>query len=189
MMLKLHIKWRDGFFLSIGAICATVANNWSFFTFDKNISVTDLFTAAIGGYIGLYVGSKLTSKVSSDRVEKDIIIAEINATRGFIARVHTFIDSNNLSLSDAVSLFKTASQSLSLAKEMVQICNNNKNLISEITTVLGKVRDLNRVVTRISPINGILNIPETNIIQLLTLTRSLNKSLFNLIILVNRDID
>lgn len=188
MMRKLHIKWRDVFFFLIGTIFSTVLNNWSFFTFEKNISIADLFTAVIGGYIGLYVGSKLTSKVSSDRVEKDIIINEINSVRVSISRIGALIDSNNIPLSDAVTLFKSSSQSLALAKEMIQICNNDSNLVGAVTTVLGKVRSLNNKITGISPTNNLIIIPSGDTTVFLNLVRNLNKLLFQLIISVNRDL-
>lgn len=185
-MPRLQIKWRDVFFILIGALCGTIANNWSYFSFDRSIGIADLFTAIIGGYIGLYVGSKLTSKVSSDRTEKDLIINEIISVRGYLNRLNSLIDSGIIPLTEAINLFKSSSQGLAHINEIIGICDFNLQFQNNLTTILGSVRILNNKITSINSINNIITIQEADRPQYIIEIRNISKQLMSLTISINR---
>ena len=186
MMPKLRIKWRDVLFLLIGAICSTVANNWAYFTFDKNITIADLLTAVIGGYIGLYVGSKLTSKVSSDRAEKDLIISEIKIVRGNFLKLISSFEANRLPFNETINLFKITGQNIASIKETLSYCGYDSHLTSDIINILGMLRVLYRSVTGIGPVNDFIVIPPADLSLYLTQLRTINQSLNKFMIEINR---
>lgn len=186
MMPKPHIKWRDIFFLSIGAIWTTVLNNWSYFSFDKSIGIADLFTAVIGGYIGLYVGSKLTSKVSSDRAEKDLIISEIKIVRSNFLKLISSFETNRLLFNETINLFKITGQNIASIKETLGYCKYENELDADIFDILVKFRTLYRKVTGISPVKDLINIPLVDLNSYITELRTINQNLNKFMIDINR---
>ena len=70
--------------------------------------------------------------------------------------------------------------------EMVRICINDDILISDILTILGKIRSLNSKVTGRNVVSGTIIIPATDISQLQIMVRDINKLVLKSIITINR---
>jgi len=187
MMLKVKLRWRDLFFVFMGCIIATVANNWTYFHFNKEISVSDLFTAVLGGFLGLYIGSKLSSDASSDRIEKDLLISELSPLKIMLVELHNGVERNTLSLPVAVQLFKNASQLVNSTISTLKMCKPNDEVDFNLQLALGKLRTLNNEVTnfRTAPRN-ILAIPSARNPILLARIKEVNELATLVILKVNR---
>lgn len=186
-MQKVKVRWRDLFFLSIGCIIATIANNWTFFTFSKEISLSDIFTAILGGFLGLYIASKLTSEVSSERIEKDLLINEISPIKVHLVKLYEALDTNSLELSEGVQIFKNTSKILINLKTTLKLCRSNDNLDYLVELYLGRIRKLNSDVTRL-PTNsiGLILLPQAQLIDFLKETKEINDGITMMIFNINR---
>lgn len=187
MTQKRHIRFSHVFSFSIGAIVSTVCNNWTYFKFNEEINIDDLFTAVIGGAIGLYIGSKLTSKVSSDRVEKDLIIGKITSIKAKMEELTSIVETGSYQLATATKLIKYCRQSATLLKNMIEVCCGDEEIIAgnldKITKALNRI---NPIVTGGLAVNGILNIDVIAIGNYNTFNKIIEDNSLLLIINVNR---
>jgi len=184
-MPKFKVKWAHVFLISLGVLIGVIACNWTYFELERKITVSDLFTTVIGGYIGLYVGSKLTSKVSSDRIQKDLVIDDLKIIKNNLSRLITLFESGILPFEETISIFKITSQSLALTHEMLDFCKYNPDIKASVIAILSKVRAIHNEVTNVNPINGIISVPVVDLTRLLGELRVAQQNLFKAIITIN----
>jgi hypothetical protein len=185
--LKTHIKSRDLLFLFIGALTATVANNWTYFTFDREINISDLFTAILAGYLGLYIAGKLTSQVSSERIEKDILIQDLPLIRNNLTRIHSQLESGNVVFNEVLPMMKACSQSLNDLIDTVGICKPELANELQLANLLTRVRALNHILTSYPTTpTGLFNIPIQDYPDLKSKTRVLYNDFTKIVFDINR---
>lgn len=186
-MPKIKIKWRDLFFVLIGSLFGTLMNNWSYFTFSSEISLTDSFTAILGGYLGLYIGGKLTSQNSSERIEKDLMIQEISVVNISLSRLYPNFSSNTLTMNEAVAFFKQASQSFNNVSTIANMCEDKPKIVNLSEALFRDTRTLNNMVTNHGTnLQGVIQIPSTQVQLVKEKSKQLRDNAIRLIIAINR---
>ena len=185
-MLKLRVRLRDLLIGAIGIIAGVILCNWSYFTLDKSIKISDLFSLIIGSYIGLYVGSKLTSRVSSDRAQKDLIISDLKIVRANFLKLISLFEVGNLPFGDTVTLFKTSSQNIASIKETLSYCRYDGALTADIINILASIRKIHNDTTSVAPVNDVISIPQPDLVGLLARLRGTNQKLNKFMIEINK---
>jgi hypothetical protein len=186
-MPKVHIRWRDLLFLLIGAVLSTILNNWSYFKFNSEISISDLLTAGVGAYVGLYIGGKLTAEVSSQRIEKDLLIKDLPEVKSQLTKLFSQLESGNVVFSDTLATMKKSSQTLNELKDMVAICKPSISGDLDLSNLLQLLRILNLNLTSYprTPV-GLFAIPITNYHDLKDQTKNINDEITIIIFKINR---
>lgn len=187
-MPKIIIKWRDILLLCIGFILGTISSNWSYFTFSKEISISDIFTAVLGGYLGLYIAGKLTSQTSSERLEKDLMIQELTPLSISLSRLYPIFEANAVSMTDAIQLFKLAGQAFSHVSTLATMCDGKQKVTNLADSLLTESRTLNNMVTNNNiNANAVIQIPLNQLPLVKTKLKNLRENTIRLIIAINRN--
>lgn len=73
---------------------------------ENTISLSDLFTLIFTIFLGIYIGSTITGKQSSNRFEKELLISEIKRITDYLDSQSVFRNTESIDYNNAKSSFK-----------------------------------------------------------------------------------
>lgn len=167
--------------LFVGVLSGFVIDNWSFFSFNSNISIEAIISVLITTSLGIYIASILQKRISSNNSIKAIIINELESYKKEIDDLMKLLDSSK-QVTDVNLKLKNLSSKLTYIEDVLELCKLKND---EISTIKNKLFMLKRKLTDRPASNGEYQISNIEIGEIRNRTRGLKQTLIKLIISIN----
>jgi hypothetical protein len=170
-------------FITSGILLGVFFCNFSYFTFDKSIKITDLFSLGITSFIGIYIATNVNKVFTRNNSEKELLIGEIKATLKIVNELLETVNNQKLPFNSTIRAFKNINENLILADKLIKSSHCNGIKVDTIRTNLYSLRKL---ITGISPINDFIILDNTTYKTAQTSTIGLKTKFYNLIFEINK---
>jgi hypothetical protein len=169
--------------LTSGILLGVFFCDFSYFTFEKTIKISDLVSLVVTSTIGIYIATTVSRVFTKNNSEKEFLINEIKSTLKIINQILDQANERSLPFNKTVSNFKKANESLLLLKNLLKSSHCSSINIDKISRKLVELRNLT---TRISPINGVINLNSSDSSAIKASTLILKTELYKLIFEINK---
>jgi DNA integrity scanning protein DisA with diadenylate cyclase activity len=131
-------------FFCFGALFGFYTTEFSYFEFDKTISVENIFSILVTIFIGIYIASIIQHKQAAKESQKNIITTEISNIKDDIDELSKEIDQSNFKVKDINFRFKRINQKISTLEKYFETC---KYTFAEIGIVKSVLLDNKQLIT------------------------------------------
>jgi hypothetical protein len=182
--MKVNKVLKYSFFIFIGGIIGFLSDNWHFFTFKLEIGIVELLNIIVTAFLGYYIANTIQKRQGASRIEKDLIISEIQKIRTDIDKIKGFIDRDIIPLSEVLPVFKNLSSCISETIDLSTLCKHTRTVdLEEIRT---KVNGMKRTITNAPTSNDCFILDNSKKSQLAIKHKKIKELTFKSIVAVNR---
>lgn len=97
---------------AISFACGWISTQYIFLELEYKLSILDVTSLVVTILLGTFIALRIPSQISEKRFEKDLIITEIKALMLLAQKIQLLVESNKISHTEIVAIFKESSQQI-----------------------------------------------------------------------------
>ncbi|WP_379092484.1 hypothetical protein [Pedobacter sp. UC225_65] len=105
--------------VALGAIIGVFLCNYTYFTFEKEISYFDLFSLSITTVLGIYITVRLGRIFNKENSEKQLLIGEVRESIKLLDGINNYIDARTYSIQTMAHDIKLLNENLHLIENLI----------------------------------------------------------------------